>query len=69
MLKEFLLHGVDSGKDFRQLIQPILDKYKTSLSGAIQILHEPYGILRTRHFHSYQKPDSVELEECALFGK
>lgn len=68
--KTILLNrDVKTVQEYRQLIQPILDKYKTSLSGAIQILHEPYGILRTRHFHSYREPDSVELEECALFGK
>lgn len=68
--KTILLNrDVKTVQEYRQLIQPILDEYKTSLSGAIQILHEPYGILRTRHFHSYREPDSVELEECALFGK
>jgi hypothetical protein len=68
--KTILLNrDVKTVQEYRQLIQPILDKYKTSLSGAIQILHEPYGILRTRHFHSYREPDSVELEECALFRK
>ena len=39
-----------TAQEYRELLKPILDKYKTSLSGAIQILHEPYGILRTRVF-------------------
>lgn len=56
-------------QEYRQLIKPILDKYKTSLSGAIQILHEPYGILRTRDSRPYRQPDSVQLEECAMFEK
>lgn len=55
--------------EYRELIKPILEKYKTSLSGAIQILHEPYGILRTRDFYPYREPDSVELEECPMFEK
>ena len=58
-----------TAQEYRQLIQPILDKYKTSLSGAIQILHEPYGILRTRNSRPYREPDSVELEECPMFEK
>lgn len=56
-------------QEYRQLIKPILDKYKTSLRGAIQILHEPYGLLRTRFSHPYREPDSVELEECEIFEK
>lgn len=56
-------------QEYRQLIKPILDKYKTSLSGAIQILHEPHGILRTRDSRPYREPDSVQLEECAMFEK
>lgn len=56
-------------QEYRKLIKPILDKYKTSLSGAIQILHEPYGILRTRNSRPYREPDSVELEECEIFEK
>ena len=56
-------------QEYRKLVKPILDKYKTSLSGAIQILHEPYGILRTRYFYPYREPDSVELEECEIFEK
>lgn len=58
-----------TAQEYRQLIQPILDKYKTSLSWAIQILHEPYGILRTRDSRPYREPDSVQLEECAMFEK
>lgn len=54
-------------QEYRKLVKPILDKYKTSLSGAIQILLEPYGILRTRYSYPYREPDSVELEECAMF--
>ena len=56
-------------QEYRKLIKPILDKYKTSLRGAIQILHEPYGILRTRNSRPYREPDSVELEECEIFEK
>lgn len=56
-------------QEYRKLVKPILDKYKTSLSGAIQILHEPYGILRTRYFYPYREPDFVELEECEIFEK
>lgn len=56
-------------QEYRKLIKPILDKYKTSLRGAIQILHEPYGLLRTRFSHPYREPDSVELEECEIFEK
>lgn len=56
-------------QEYRELLKPILDKYKTSLSGAIQILHEPYGILRTRYFYPYREPDSVQLEDCAIFEK
>ena len=56
-------------QEYRKLVKPILDKYKTSLSGAIQILLEPYGILRTRYSYPYREPDSVELEECAIFEK
>lgn len=56
-------------QEYRELLKPILDKYKTSLSGAIQILHEPYGILRTRDFRPYCEPDSVQLEDCAIFEK
>ena len=56
-------------QEYRKLIKPILDKYKTSLSGAIQILHEPYGILRTSNSRPYREPDSVELEECEIFEK
>lgn len=56
-------------QEYRQLIKPILDKYKTSLRGAIQILHEPYGLLRTRFSHPYREPDFVELEECEIFEK
>lgn len=56
-----------TAQEYRELIKPILDKYKTSLSGAIQILHEPYGILRTRNSRPYREPDSVELEECEIF--
>lgn len=58
-----------TAQEYRELLKPILDKYKTSLSGAIQILHEPYGILRTRDFRPYCEPDSVQLEECAIFEK
>ena len=58
-----------TAQEYRELLKPILDKYKTSLSGAIQILHEPYGILRTRDFRPYCEPDSVELEDCAIFEK
>lgn len=58
-----------TAQEYRQLIKPILDKYKTSLSGAIQILHEPYGILRTKNSRPYREPDSVQLEECAMFEK
>lgn len=54
-------------QEYRKLVKPILDKYKTSLSGAIQILLEPYGILRTRYSYPYREPDSVELEDCAMF--
>lgn len=54
-------------QEYRKLVKPILDKYKTSLSGAIQILLEPYGILRTRYSYPYREPDSVELEECPMF--
>lgn len=56
-------------QEYRELVKPILDKYKTSLSWAIQISHEPYGILRTRDFRPYREPDSVQLEECAMFKK
>lgn len=56
-------------QEYRKLIKPILDKYKTSLRGAIQILHEPYGILRTRNSRPYREPNSVELEECEIFEK
>lgn len=58
-----------TAQEYRELLKPILDKYKTSLSGAIQILHEPYGILRTRYFLPYREPDSVDLEECEIFEK
>lgn len=58
-----------TAQEYRELLKPILDKYKTSLSGAIQILHEPYGILRTKYFHPYREPDSVQLEEGAIFEK
>lgn len=58
-----------TAQEYRQLIKPILDKYKTSLSGAIQILHEPYGLLRTKNSRLYREPDSVQLEECAIFEK
>lgn len=58
-----------TAQEYRELIKPILDKYKTSLSGAIQILHEPYGILRTRNSRPYREPNSVELEECEIFEK
>ena len=58
-----------TAQEYRELLKPILDKYKTSLSGAIQILHEPYGILRTRDFRPYCEPDSVQLEDCAIFEK
>lgn len=58
-----------TAQEYRELLKPILDKYKTSLSGAIQILHEPYGILRTRYFQPYREPDSVQLEDCAIFEK
>lgn len=58
-----------TAQEYRELLKPILDKYKTSLPGAIQILHEPYGILRTRYFYPYREPDSVELEECEIFEK
>lgn len=58
-----------TAQEYRELLKPILDKYKTSLSGAIQILHEPYGILRTRDFRPYCEPDSVQLEDCAMFEK
>ena len=58
-----------TAQEYRELIKPILDKYKTSLSGAIQILHEPYGILRTSNSRPYREPDSVELEECEIFEK
>lgn len=54
-------------QEYRKLVKPILDKYKTSLSGAIQILLEPHGILRTRYSYPYREPDSVELEECSMF--
>ena len=56
-------------QEYRKLIKPILDKYKISLRGAIQILHEPYGILRTSNSRPYREPDSVELEECEIFEK
>ena len=56
-------------QEYRKLVKPILDKYKTSLSGAIQILLEPHGILRTRYFQPYREPDSVQLEDCAIFEK
>ena len=56
-------------QEYRKLIEPILDKYKISLRGAIQILHEPYGLLRTRNSRPYREPDSVELEECEIFEK
>lgn len=56
-------------QEYRELLKPILDKYKTSLSGAIQILHEPYGILRTRYSHPYREPDFEQLEDCAMFKK
>lgn len=58
-----------TAQEYRELLKPILNKYKTSLSGAIQILHEPYGILRTRYFQPYREPDSVQLEDCAIFEK
>lgn len=58
-----------TAQEYRELLKPILDKYKTSLSGAIQILHEPYGILRTRDFRPYCEPDSVQLEDCVIFEK
>ena len=58
-----------TAQEYRELLKPILDKYKTSLSGAIQILNEPYGILRTRYFYPYREPDSVQLEDCAIFEK
>lgn len=58
-----------TAQEYRELLKPILDKYKTSLSGAIQILHEPYGILRTRDFRPYCEPDSVQLEDCVMFEK
>lgn len=58
-----------TAQEYRELLKPILDKYKTSLSGAIQILHEPYGILRTRDFRPYCEPDSVQLEDCAIFER
>jgi hypothetical protein len=58
-----------TAQEYRELLKPILDKYKTSLSGAIQILHEPYGILRTRDFRPYCEPDSVQLENCVMFEK
>lgn len=58
-----------TAQEYRELLKPILDKYKTILSGAIQILHEPYGILRTRDFRPYCEPDSVQLEDCAIFEK
>ena len=56
-------------QEYRKLIKSILDKYKISLRGAIQILHEPYGILRTSNSRPYREPDSVELEECEIFEK
>ena len=58
-----------TAQEYRDLIKPILDKYETSLSGAIQILHEPYGILRTSNSRPYREPDSVELEEYPMFKK
>lgn len=58
-----------TAQEYRELLKPILDKYKTSLSGAIQILHEPCGILRTRGFRPYCEPDSVQLENCVMFEK
>lgn len=58
-----------TAQEYRELLKPILDKYKTSLSGAIQILHEPYGILRTRDFRPYCESDSVQLEDCAIFER
>ena len=58
-----------TAQEYRELLKPILDKYKTSLSGAIQILHEPYGILRTRDFRPYCEPDSVQLEDCVMFER
>ena len=58
-----------TAQEYRELLKPILDKYRTSLSGAIQILHEPYGILRTRDFRPYCEPDSVQLEDCAIFER
>ena len=58
-----------TAQEYRQLIKPILDRYKTSLSGAIQILHEPYGLLRTKNSRPYREPDSVQLENCAMFEK
>jgi hypothetical protein len=64
-----LNRNVRTVKEYRKLIEPILDKYKISLRGAIQILHEPYGILRTRNSRPYREPDSVELEECEIFEK
>ena len=64
-----LNRDVRTVKEYRKLIEPILDKYKISLRGAIQILHEPYGILRTRNSRPYREPDSVELEECEIFEK
>lgn len=64
-----LNHDEKTAQEYRELIKPILDKYKTSLSGAIQILHEPYGILRTRNSRPYREPNSVELEECEIFEK
>lgn len=56
-------------QEYRKLIKPILDKYKTSLAEAIQILHEPNGTIRTRYSYPYREPDSVELEKCEIFKK
>lgn len=64
-----LNRDVRTVQEYRKLIEPILDKYKISLRGAIQILHEPYGLLRTRNSRPYREPDSVELEECEIFEK
>lgn len=58
-----------TAQEYRELIKPILDKNEISLAGAIQTLHEPYGILRTRNSRPYREPDSVELEECPMFEK
>lgn len=58
-----------TAQEYRELIKPILDKNEISLAGAIQTLHEPYGILRTKNSRPYREPDSVELEECPMFEK